>query len=350
MPFVSYAQNFEDVMLYRALQDVQNGFYIDIGAHDPVFHSVTKAFYDRGWSGINVEPVPSSHQRLVRDRPRDINLMLVVSDCTGETTFYRFAGTGLSTTSPEVAEAHQLRGFDASAHASQRQTLKKICEEYAAGAIHFLKIDVEGAEEACLRGHDFSIYRPWIIVVESTAPMSREQEHGRWEPILLGAGYEFVYFDGLNRFYVSAEHRKLFEHFTVPPNVFDDFIRVTEIDAADEIANRLVEADNRFAGLQRQLANLGSLEAIVEVLQTLQRHSEDLGRLVTQMATQIDAKNFALTEQMGVLVKSLEQMQNKSSMLQEENANLRAEVQSLRSSFSWRLTSPLRAVRRIGRS
>ena len=57
MTFISYAQNYEDVMLWRALQHVENGFYVDVGANDPTVDSVTKAFYDRGWRGLNIEPV-----------------------------------------------------------------------------------------------------------------------------------------------------------------------------------------------------------------------------------------------------------------------------------------------------
>jgi hypothetical protein len=41
----SYAQNFEDVMLWRALGHVAQGFYIDLGAHDPVIDSVSHALY-----------------------------------------------------------------------------------------------------------------------------------------------------------------------------------------------------------------------------------------------------------------------------------------------------------------
>ena len=44
--FISYAQNFEDVILWRALNHVENGFYVDVGAMDPTEHSVTKAFYN----------------------------------------------------------------------------------------------------------------------------------------------------------------------------------------------------------------------------------------------------------------------------------------------------------------
>jgi peptide methionine sulfoxide reductase MsrB len=53
---ISYAQNFEDIILWRALKNIKNGFYVDVGAGDPVNHSVTKWFYDQGWSGVNIKP------------------------------------------------------------------------------------------------------------------------------------------------------------------------------------------------------------------------------------------------------------------------------------------------------
>lgn len=56
MSFVSYAQNFEDVMLNRCFGKQKTGFYIDIGAAWPQVDSVTHAFYLKGWRGINVEP------------------------------------------------------------------------------------------------------------------------------------------------------------------------------------------------------------------------------------------------------------------------------------------------------
>src|SRR3954451_14572299 len=52
----SYAQNFEDVMLARALAHVRDGFYIDLGAQHPTVDSVSRAFYELGWRGVHVEP------------------------------------------------------------------------------------------------------------------------------------------------------------------------------------------------------------------------------------------------------------------------------------------------------
>ena len=54
---ISYAQNFEDVVLDRVFHQVERGRYIDVGGYDPVIDSVTKHFYDKGWSGVNIEPV-----------------------------------------------------------------------------------------------------------------------------------------------------------------------------------------------------------------------------------------------------------------------------------------------------
>ena len=74
--FISYAPDFEDFILFFLFHDVHKGFYIDVGANDPNYFSVTKAFYQRGWNGINIEPLPDKHQLLNKFRHRDINLKL----------------------------------------------------------------------------------------------------------------------------------------------------------------------------------------------------------------------------------------------------------------------------------
>ena len=86
--FISYSQNNEDVLLWRALGHIKNGYYIDVGANDPVEHSVTKAFYDAGWNGISIEPLPSFHQAFEEQRPRDVNLAVAAGATDGELTLY----------------------------------------------------------------------------------------------------------------------------------------------------------------------------------------------------------------------------------------------------------------------
>ena len=74
MPMVSYAQNGEDVVLRRVFAGGPLGFYIDIGANYPSEGSITRHFYEHGWSGINIEPVAGAYRELQAARPRDINL------------------------------------------------------------------------------------------------------------------------------------------------------------------------------------------------------------------------------------------------------------------------------------
>ena len=73
--------------------------------------------------------------------------------------------------------------------------------------LHWLKIDVEGFERDALAGWSARSPRPWIVVVESTAPLTQQDVSAAWEPLALARGYEFAYFDGLNRFYVATERR-----------------------------------------------------------------------------------------------------------------------------------------------
>ena len=42
--FVSHAQNGEDIILWRALGSVKNGFYVDVGANHPSVDSVSRSF------------------------------------------------------------------------------------------------------------------------------------------------------------------------------------------------------------------------------------------------------------------------------------------------------------------
>ena len=141
MRIVSYSTLHEDVMLYRALRNVENGFYIAVGAHHPIDHSVTKLFYDRGWRGINVEPLPNMFQELSKHRPEDINMYAAVSDSVGHGEIYAHPYfPGESTMHEDVMPAES-----ASLTIVNTVTMKEVCDEIPEGKeVHFLKIDVEG--------------------------------------------------------------------------------------------------------------------------------------------------------------------------------------------------------------
>src|ERR1700722_15992604 len=84
---ISYAQNHEDVILQRALGSAV-GFYVDVGAASSMIASVTRYFYDIGWSGINIEPLPEYAAELRRERPRDRNIEAAAGASPGRCTFH----------------------------------------------------------------------------------------------------------------------------------------------------------------------------------------------------------------------------------------------------------------------
>ena len=250
MTFFSYAQNLEDVMLWRALKHVDKGFYIDVGANDPVKDSVTKAFYEKGWRGINIEPVSDWFEKISKDRPNDINLELAVGEKEEKINFYKIANTGLSTADKSIAQRHKIeQGYDYSEICVLVKTLSSICEACNVTQIHFLKIDVEGMELAVLRGFDLKKYRPWIILIESTLPNTQIENFNTCEALFFSADYSFAYFDGLNRFYVAIEHSELISAFKYPPNVFDDYKIAKHEAIVNELEKEVLHFQTQFQAI-----------------------------------------------------------------------------------------------------
>ena len=221
--FISYAQNFEDVMLWRALGHVERGFYIDIGAQDPIVDSVSLGFYEHGWRGVHVEPTPAYAQALREARTDETVVQAAIGDEGSLIPFYEIPNSGISTGDADIAQRHEGLGFMHKRIDVPCIKLSALLDKYPERDIHWMKIDVEGMELSVLRSWGQSPVRPWVVVIESTRPLSQELSHGAWERIVLDLGYHFAYFDGLNRFYVSDQHCELLEPFSSPPNVFDVF-------------------------------------------------------------------------------------------------------------------------------
>ena len=201
--FQSFSEYFEDLILFTIVSDIKNGFYIDVGAYDPNIVSVTKAFYLRGWNGINIEPQSNQIELFKKERPNDINLQLVIGKNERNTTFY-VAGQSSTVKEKYAKKLNQSINI-------KMDTLENICRKYIPKGkeVDFCKIDVEGNERDVLLGYDFKNYRPKVFCIESTIPLSFIPNHQLWEDILVNNSYTFVLQYKVNRFYVNNDYPEL---------------------------------------------------------------------------------------------------------------------------------------------
>lgn len=324
---VSYSQNGEDVVLFRALGDVREGFYVDVGAAWPVQDSVTKAFYDRGWSGINVDANPEFIQQLEAERPRDVNLGMAIVAEAGSADYFVVRDTGLSTLDAELAAHHRDRGLDVELVRVETATLQQVLERFRPeGDIHFLKVDVEGAETEVLASNDWQRFRPWVVVAEIvTASVRAATSTPPFEEALVAAGYRRGLDDGVNRFYVAEEHLDLLPAVSIAANVLDGFVtdRVVRLESElGEMKTRLAHAEWE---LETERASLADVRARLERAQL----ELDVERRVSRIEL-ADARA------------ELAQTSSERDAWAGEAGRLSQHLHVALSSRSWRVTRPLR--------
>lgn len=297
MPLVSYAQNFEDVLLHRVFGEQETGFYVDIGACHPTVGSVTKLFYDRGWSGINVEP-GSVFSELAAARPRDVNLQIAVLDRSGEVAFIEDdSDRGMSCIAADDSIASSTRTVPC-------DTLEAIIDSHARNRpIDFIKVDAEGTESAIVHSTDWRRLRPRVLLLEATLPWSNVLNNQDWEPVLLEQGYVRVFFDGINCFYVAEENaRSLQRHFEIPVNALDGAIRYEEDRLRMAVNERMQEAE-RLAGevatqstvLDERAAEIAHLKADRDALRA---ERDECLKQIPRLAAHHDALRAELDERL----------------------------------------------------
>lgn len=329
---ISYAQNFEDVMLWRALQHIENGFYIDIGAYDPIIDSVSKLFHDRGWNGVHVEPNFNFARKLKAERPGDTVLQVALREKGGIVDYYIIEDTGLSTTELEVVRQHRTSYADEKI-VIPAITLDTILNKYQDQDIHWLKVDVEGAERAAFSGWKVENNFPWIVVVESIDPINQEDSSQEWEEILLNKGYTQVYKDGINRFYLHNKQSYLKKHFEFPPNVLDRFALADTMSSSFSLLYRAkMQALNEkwtkgYEGLKQANTSLEKrlTDKITSLEQNTNRLKEDKERVeIQQLAVEqklITYKNRVKKTEVLQL-----QLQEKVKVLENEKIQLNQQL------------------------
>ena len=167
----------------KVFPGVRDGYFIDVGAWDAVEHSNSKALEDLGWNGICIDPFP----RNWRDRRCQL-FREVVYDQKGEKIQFRMAGPlgGID------AHIGLWRGLTRGQQLIEltTTTLADIVERANAPKyIHYVSIDVEGAELEVLKGFPFTEYTVGAFTIEHNFDRLRRAQIGQ---LLEQHGYRFA--------------------------------------------------------------------------------------------------------------------------------------------------------------
>ena len=190
----SYSQEGEDMILRRLFEKQKTGFYVDVGAHHPKRFSNTFFFYKKGWSGINIDAMPNSMSLFNKNRPRDTNLEIPISDKKQKLKYYMFNEPALNGFSKELAEKRD--GKDNYNIISEKEmetsTLEEIFEKYLpyGQEIDFLSIDVEGLDLQVLKSNNWRRFRPKFVLVEILGSSINDVTNSKEYKYLAGFEYE----------------------------------------------------------------------------------------------------------------------------------------------------------------
>lgn len=262
-PFISYAQNGEDVILNRVFGKQKTGFYIDIGASHPEFLSVTKSLYDRGWCGINVDPLRKCKDLFDKERPRDINLNVAIGLDYGVRDFFEIVDyPELSTLNDALISEYK---GESSSYQVKVITGNSLFVDYVKQPVDLMKIDVEGSEYEVISSIDFRKHRPKVLVIEATVPnvpfpgwenVESINNFAAWESILFESGYVFAFFDGLNRFYVVEENINLLKFFRIGLCLWDNYLVYAQTKQIADLDWHCVERAKQIEALTFRIGEL----------------------------------------------------------------------------------------------
>lgn len=185
-PFVSYAQNFEDIYLWRALRTISQGTYIDLDVKDPLLDSVSLGFYEKQWHGYHFVATTDSLAAFEQNRPHEKTYPLFTNE-----------------SSIDVDSVH-------AAFAKLTNT-----------PIHWMRIGGSHIQ-ALLNIWTTSDIMPWIILISPDQinhcdiDHNNDQCYGKhdWQATLSAQGYLFACHHQGHYFYVHSAHTELIASLT----------------------------------------------------------------------------------------------------------------------------------------
>jgi FkbM family methyltransferase len=180
-----------DYKLDNIFNKKENGFYIELGAFNGLDSSNTAFFeFNRGWSGILIEPSFGSYQDCIKNRPKSvcINAACVSDEYNSDTISGDFNNVTMASVGG-LRTANYL-GIEVDKNILKTVpalTLNSILDSNNCTNIDFLSLDAEGYELEILKGLNLNKYRPKYMLIEIY-----NNEYNLIENYLSGNGYSML--------------------------------------------------------------------------------------------------------------------------------------------------------------
>ena len=191
----------EDIPLLHILQrnrGLHPGFFVDLGAFDPIAHSNTYLLHVMGWKGINVDANRQKIQAFNICRPNDINIHAGVSDTDEIRAFYH-VGVGLASSFEEEWVQKTSQKHNAKIHSSQPvqcYNVNTLLEKHLPPntTIDVLDVDIEGYDEKVLSVFHWEKYNPLVVLMEFHGDGIDDLMASKSYQLLTKHGYRLVYY------------------------------------------------------------------------------------------------------------------------------------------------------------
>ncbi len=168
-PKNTYSMFGEDLFTKAYFKNINNGFYVDVGAYHPFFWSNTYLLFKKGWRGINIDINPASIEIFNDARPNDYNVNCAVTNKNKKYINY-YTKNIINTLSTTVLSAAKTSFLKKNFNIYKAKCLKLnniiSKSKFKNKKIDFLNIDVEKSEVDVLKSLNFYKYKPKLICVE----------------------------------------------------------------------------------------------------------------------------------------------------------------------------------------
>lgn len=185
----------EQDLVREFFNNKKDGFYVDVGANEPIIESQTYHLERLGWKGLLLEPLPYYCDLLNQQRTGKIIRYACSSPENHGKVLKLIVAGGHSTLNndPIAIGTHSNETIDVTC-----RTLDSLLEENDVPiGFDFISIDIEGHEMEMFKGFTLNMWKPKLVLLEDHVINHEKHEH------MISNGYQLILRTGLNSWYVQ---------------------------------------------------------------------------------------------------------------------------------------------------